>query len=82
MRGKHSKESIEIAELRQIVKSQQDEICDLKMKYGHEFEKIKNICEQNSYGSIETQLRKAREIAEDNSFELLKEFMGGSKNGR
>jgi len=75
MRGKHSKEAIEIAELRQIVEKQQDEISELKMKYGHEFERIKKICESNSYGSIETQLRKAREIAEDNFIGIAKEFI-------
>lgn len=75
---KHSKESIKIKELEDIIFIKNKEMRDIKNKYADKFKNIKDICVANEYGGCNdksTKLRKINEIASDSFYELMKELL-------
>ena len=56
--GKHSKESIKIKELEDIISIKNKEMRDIKNIYAEKFKNIKDICVANEYGECNDKSRK------------------------
>lgn len=75
MPGKHSKETLEIKRLEELVELRDKEIKDIKVYCADQFKKIKDLCFINEYGDRNMKLRKIHEIASDNFSQLVRDIV-------